>query len=235
MKDESTQSGRTNPPCSEAKAFTQESLNRTLIQLVAKTCQHPRGSRQRNRNLTQLIRTIIRSGKLWRERTDYYEDALQQTWIYLSRNLCEALTGGQYDPRRSSVTTWLNQYLKRRLQDFRLEEQDEKYKRLSPQSTGAKNAPDPVEILQSPPDIPPIWEETLRWAETDPDGELTRIHIKGRPDLTCQVLILRRLPPETDWKTLEAEFDCSYSTLASFYQRQCVPRLRQFAELQGYL
>lgn len=230
MTDESTRSGRINPPCSE------ENINSTLRQLVAQTCQHPRGSSQRNRSLSQLIRTIARSGKLWRERADYYEDALQQTWLYLSRNLCEALTGGQqYDPTRSSVATWLNQYLKWRLQDFRLQEQAQKRERFSPHPAQAGNALDPIETLESPPPIPPIWEETLHWVKTDPDGELTQTHIKGRPDLTCQVLILRRLPPETDWKSLEAEFDCPYSTLASFYQRQCVPRLRQFAQLQGYL
>ena len=36
-------------------------------------------------------------------------------------------------------------------------------------------------------------------------------------------------------KKLEAEFNCSYSTLANFYKRQCRPRLRQFALTQGFL
>ena len=73
---------------------------------------------------------------------------------------------------------------------------------------------DPVQQLPAAPEIPPIWEETLNWVKNDPNGELSSIHVKKRPDITCQVLILRRLPPPTDWKTLEAEFNCSYSTLA---------------------
>ncbi len=36
----------------------------------------------------------------------------------------EASTGDKYDPNRSSVITWLNAYLKRRLQDGRIQEQE---------------------------------------------------------------------------------------------------------------
>jgi hypothetical protein len=48
------------------------------------------------------------------------------------------------------------------------------------------------------------------------------------------VLILRRLPPETPWKVLSEEFDIPSSTLSSFYQRQCLPRLREFGKSEGY-
>jgi hypothetical protein len=73
------------------------------------------------------------------------------------------------------------------------------------------------------------------WAKTDSEGELCGTYIKGRPDVNCQVLILKRLPPEVSWKELSEEFGLSIPTLSSFYQRQCLPRLRKFAELQGLL
>jgi hypothetical protein len=206
-----------------------------LTQLVKKTCQHPRGSIQRRQGMTQLIQAIIESGKLWREDTPYYEDALQQTWLYLCRNLCQANTGAQYDPAKSSVTTWLNHYLRRRLEDFRLWEQQENKWRVIQRLQEDNKTIDPTNNLPAPPDIPPMLEETRQWLETDPSGELRRIHIKGRPDITCQVLMLRRLPPETSWETLSAEFNCSASTLANFYQRQCIQSLRRFGESQGYL
>ena len=76
---------------------------------------------------------------------------------------------------------------------------------------------------------------TKQWAKTDPSGELQSIHIQGHPLVTCQVLILERLPPETSWKTMSAEFNISISTLTSFYRRQCIPRLRKFGESQGYM
>jgi hypothetical protein len=64
---------------------------------------------------------------------------------------------------------------------------------------------------------------------------LSRIHITNHPEVTAKVLILRRLPPEDSWKSIAAEFNVSIPTLSSFYQRQCLPRLRNFGESEGYL
>ena len=210
-------------------------FDRQLAKSIAETCQHPPGSLRRNIGLTKIVQTIVRSGKLWHSYDSFYEDALQQTWLYLCRNLCEANTGKQYDPEKSQVITWLNSYLKYRLLSFRQEIQQKQQREIIPPKISEEQITDPIQQLPAPPETPPIFETTLNWVENDPDGELSSVHIKNRPDLTCQILILRRLPPPTDWKTLEAEFNCSYSTLANFYQRQCRPRLRQFALTQGFL
>lgn len=204
---------------------------RLLHDLCCQACHHPKGSRERRIILSRLIEAIIESNLLWRENAPYYEDALQLTWIYLSRNLCESETGKQYDARISSVTTWLNAYLKRRLQDFRERDRDESNSRYHP----TINTPDPTALLVAEDDIPPILENTRHWIETDPEGILKSIVLKQYPHITCQSLLLRRLPPETAWKDLAAEFDCSISTLASFYQRHCFPQLRKFAQSEGYL
>lgn len=203
--------------------------------LIERACRYPPGSLERRRGLTRLIIAIQGSGKLWWERTPYYEEALQQTWIYLCRNLCEACTGGQYNPARGAVTTWLDAYLKRRLQDCRIQESEDRCRHFPLNSAGEEGKPEPIEQIASPSDIPPILEETLHWIETDPTGELSSICIQERSELTCQVLLRRRLPPETSWKELAKEFNISVSTLANFYQRQCLPRLRKFGESQGYL
>lgn len=216
--------------------YFMDGLDEQLRLLVEETCQHPPKSPQRRRGLNKIIRLIKNSGKLWRENTPDYEDAEQKTWLYFSRNLCEADTAKQkYDPERSSVTTWLNAYLKRRLQDCRIEAAKEKATRASGELTGSNETIDPVETLAAPPDIPPIEEEVRTWAKTDPDGELRRTHIKNNPEITAQLLILRRLPPETKWEDLSAEFGLGVSTLSEFYRRKCQPRLRKFGESQGYL
>lgn len=203
--------------------------------LIVETCQHPSDSFQRKNGLTRLIQTITQSRKLWYSYDSFYEDALQQTWIYFCRNLCEANTGRRYDPNKSQVITWLNSYLKYRLLSFQKEIQQENQTKVTFSACRDEQTTDPIQQLPATPEIPPIWEETLNWVKNDPDGELSSIYVKKRRDITCQVLILRRLPPPTDWKTLEAEFNCSYSTLANFYKRQCRPRLRQFALTQGFL
>jgi hypothetical protein len=213
-------------------------LEQRLHQLVTEACKHRAGSAERQKNLTRIIRLV--APKLWRENTPYYQDALQQTWVYFCQNICEGKTGAPYNPERGSVITWLNFYLKRRLQDFYIDTQTQQAK-IAPSRSGrggfgdSDETIDPVDTLAAEADVPPLLEEVKQWVEADPEGELRRIHISNCPQVTCQLLILRRLPPETSWKELAAEFDLSVSTLSSFYQRQCLPRLRKFGEAEGYL
>ncbi|OYE02238.1 hypothetical protein [Nostoc sp. 'Peltigera membranacea cyanobiont' 232] len=207
-----------------------------LRRLVSEACGHAIGSPQRQKLLTQIIR--LTANRLWRESTPYYQDALQQTWLYFCRNVCEGLTGQIYDPSYGSVITWLNAYLKRRLQDFYINQNREQATTVPlwvRQSTsgGTSETIDPIDNLPATPQPPPILEDLETWAKTDSEGELCRTCIKGRPDVNCQVLILKRLPPEVSWKELSEEFALSIPTLSSFYQRQCLPRLRKFAESEG--
>lgn len=213
-------------------------LEEHLLELVREACRHLPGSSERQKSLTKIIRLI--TNKLWKENTPYYQDALQQTWVYFCQNICQGNTGEPYDSTKGSVVTWLNAYLRRRLQDFYIEEQKQQARtapKQIPQSGSGEGTEtlDPVDNLEALPDVPPLLEEVRTWAQTDPKGELRRIHIEGHPQVTCQVLILRRLPPEASWKTLAAEFGVSVSTLSSFYQRQCMQRLRKFGESEGYL
>lgn len=208
-----------------------------LRQLVTEACNHQPGSAQRQKNLTQIIRLI--SNKLWKENQPYYQDALQQTWIYFCQNICEGNTGEPYNPERSSIITWLNFYLKRRLQDYYRDDQKRQARTVSSYSVGLGSSEadeiDPIDKLEADPDVPLLLEQVKNWVESDPEGELRSTHLTNRPDITCQLLILRRLPPEASWKSLAAEYNLSISTLSSFYQRQCLPRLRKFGESEGYL
>lgn len=208
-----------------------------IRKLVIEACQHPIGSLKRQQNLTRLIRLI--QPQLWRDTSAYYADALQQTWIYFCQNLCEATTGERYNPERSTIVTWLNYYLKRRLQTFYQEAQKQQNGRVSVVGNSDRgndaSVTSLIETIAAPPDVPPILEAVLQWAEADLTGELRQTHISGHPEVNCQILILRRLPPESSWKDLSQEFGMSIATLSSFYQRQCLPRLRNFGESEGYL
>lgn len=103
-----------------------------IQELASEACQHERESIQRQRAMDRLIRAIQNSGSLWVENTPYYEDALQITWKYFCVNLCEAVTAERpYDPTIARVTTWLNEYLRWRLRDFReAEHQQRQYTEL---------------------------------------------------------------------------------------------------------
>ncbi|MGC1308534.1 MAG: sigma-70 family RNA polymerase sigma factor [Phormidesmis sp.] len=218
----------------DRRSLTSRDRIAQLKQLVRDTCQHPAGSRQRQRGLTQLIRLI--TPKLWHTHDLYYADALQQTWIYFCRNLCEATTGQAYNPDIAGPVTWLNAYLKRRLQDFQIGENRQRATTVSPSSlSGSEDSLlDPIDRLPAPPDIPPWLEQVQDWVRDNARHNLAELSISNHPTVTAQLLILKRLPPETPWKELAAEHSISVGTLSSFYQRQCLPQLREFGKAQGY-
>ncbi|MEA5463418.1 sigma-70 family RNA polymerase sigma factor [Leptothoe sp. PORK10 BA2] len=202
-----------------------------LRRLACEACRHCLGSKERQRYLTQLIRLV--KSRLWRDNSPYYQDALQQTWIYLCQNLCEGKTAKPYDPEIASVTTWLNKYLKFRLSDFEQAVKADRARYVSAYGEDGGTA-DVVATLTAKPEIPPILERVQDWLNQNA-GELRKIHIANDPKINCYELILRRLPPETPWQALENEFGVSYKTLESFYRRQCKPRLREFGRAEGHL
>jgi hypothetical protein len=87
----------------------------------------------------------------------------------------------------------------------------------------------------APADTPPILEVVQEWVETDADGTLRATHIKGYPHVNCQLLILRRLPPDSSWEQLSQEWGIPISSLSTFYQRKCLPKLRNFGKSEGYV
>jgi hypothetical protein len=70
-----------------------DGLEERLHQLVTEACRHRAGSAERQKNLTKIIRLIAHK--------PYYQDALQQTWVYFCQNICEGNTGEPYNPYRA--------------------------------------------------------------------------------------------------------------------------------------
>jgi hypothetical protein len=208
---------------------TMNNLAQQLQQLVTEACAHPAKSLIRRQKLNEVVRLVTQSDKLWRQNRLYYKDALQQTWFYFCRNI------DRYDPRQCSVITWLNNSLKWRLQDCCKAEAENRARTIAPSESDNGHITDLVANLPASPEISPILKETYEWVQTDPDNELRKIHIKGYSHVTCQTLILLRLPPEEPWKEIAQKFNLPPSTAPNFYKRECLTRLRNFARRQGYL
>ena len=206
------------------------SIDFQILSLKRKACESAPDGLSRKIYLTQLIRCIENSGRLWKEASPYYEDALQMTWVYFCLNLCESKTGQAYDSEQASVLTWLNAYLKWRLHDLAVAHRQN----LSELELSELHDSSPV-LSSHPHDIPPILEETRSWVEQDRNQELRGLTLKDHPSVTAQYLILQRLPPEKSWKAISEELNISISTLSSFYRRHCLPALRKFGQKQGYL
>ncbi len=215
-----------------------DELEQQLRQLAKVTCRCVQDSRERKKYLDQMIWQLLRSGKLWRGTgvpKDAYDDILQRTWIYLCCNLCEAKTAhSAFDPNRASVITWINAYIRMRVLDYHLAIEREKRLRVFSQESESGDIIDPVDMLPSPKEPPPIVEELMAWVECE-SSSLRRIHVRDRPDINCKELILRQLPPATSWKNLAQEFSVSEYTLQGFYQRECLPRLLDAGRRLGYL
>ncbi len=201
------------------------SHDQDIIQkLVLAARQHPPGSRQRNHYLNQIIRLV--QPKLWKYPTPFYAEALQQTWEYFAKTVCTT-----YDPTRATIATWLNAYLKYRHLDLVIHAQQQQ-QREQPIDEGHKHADGSPHVF----DIPSHHYGSLSWldeliemVELDVDGRLQRICMKGRPEITAQTLILLRIPNETPWKKIAEQLGAPIPSLSSFYQRQCIPVVREMA------
>lgn len=210
-----------------------DELEAKILQLIQETCQHPSGSLARQKGLNQIILLIQKTGKLLRGTgIPDAEEALQETWWFFCRNLCEATSAKEpYNPDKSSVITWINNYFSYRLQDKRISyyEQKSKFDFFLEENDQL----DPANLIPAPTEPRPILNEIQEWLKTN-SSELKRIHIRNRPDVNSYILITRRLPPEKSWLDLSVEFGIPVATLSNFYQRQCFPRLLNFGKSQAY-
>lgn len=209
-------------------------LNRRLVALVQQVCHHAPRSEARQRSLTQLIRLITQSGQLWRDPSLGYEDALQQTWLYVCQNLCESTTAQPYDPELSSLLTWINNYLRGQLQLYQQRRRREQHRYHSIDALDTSYPLDELLTDVPPPEATLLLVALKDWLNDDPSGELSRTHLKEYPKVSCQLLIQRRLQDGASWEELSQELGISISTLSSFYERQCRPRLIRFAHTHGY-
>jgi hypothetical protein len=220
-----------------------DALNELLLKLYEEACQHSPRSCQRRRILNRMTVLIIESKRLWYERCDVYEDALQDSLSFFCRNLCEPDTGKAYDPSRATIITWINVYLQWRIHRLRGIQTTRLKKTASPWQGDHGEMIDPLDLVPSPEPTPSRLDDILRWVETDPTGLLRSTCLRKRPDVTCQLLLLRRLTSETSWQEIANEVNTNFPerpkvvipTLSSFFMRNCIPMTRKFLNDQGLI
>lgn len=211
-------------------------LDLKLRQLIASAQLLPLKSLERQQLLAKVHLLVMKSGKLWKEHTSYYNDALQEMWEYC----CEHLE--EYNPDIKGPIVWLDDELKKRLRRMRdgKNRQQRRFFTAIQTEQGAIN--NPIDNIVASPDIQPvmkIWERTIYWVQNDLDGRLRSICFRKRPEINAQALILKRLPPDTlPWQAIAAEFQLNpqeAKDLPKFYNRKCLPLLREFGSTNGYI
>ncbi len=210
-------------------------LNDTLKQLVADACTHPPRSATRQQCIQQIYSLVMKSGKLWKENTPYYGDALQETWEHCCQHLED------YNPALSAVTTWIDTRLKWTLRKWRDRQNRDQQRQANPPPSDDGNTINPIDNLASNPGASRalhIWQATVAWVRDDPEGKLQQTCFRKRPEINAQVLFLKRFPSETPWQEIADEFALNprdAKELPKFYNRRCRPLLREFGIAQGYI
>lgn len=200
---------------------TKRSVNELDIKLeeLALTAQKsPAKSLERQLALTKLISSIQQSGKLFCRKYNYpddiYNEALQETWLYISRKI------ENYKPEVGKVLAWVNFILNKRFKDA-IKRNTNTFKSLDEPiylegDSGSKNLTllDTI-IQQTQSDDVEVLKIAL---EEDPQGLLSREHIKHHPEANFKEILLRRLSKQS-WKEMSIEWGIGIPTLSSFYWR----------------
>lgn len=212
-----------------------DDLNENLQPLIADALTYPVGSVKRQQKVQRIYQLVMKSKKLWKEYSPYYNDALQEMWEYCCQHLEE------YDPTVCGVITWLDDRLKKRLRYNR----DVRNRKWNQQAfaiqTDEGTTFDPIENLTAPSDIQPIleiWQETLNWVQADPEERLRNTLFRRRQDINAQILFLMRFPSETPWSSIAERFQLTPAEtkdLPKFYNRRCLPLIREFGISRGYI
>ncbi|MEB3292380.1 MAG: hypothetical protein VKJ24_04405 [Synechococcales bacterium] len=207
-----------------------------LNQLVLQACRYPPASVERQKLVHELVVAMQNSGQIWRAmnmpRADYHE-VLQETWLWFCPNL------DQFDPTQAQVMTWFNNRLRFKIQEHyrRLKQWHDRTLPLEPspgQEGRAMELADPRNFWHKLEDAA-IWQDRDEWLAKN-QTSLRRIHIRQRLDVNCYRLIPQRFTPEPiPWKQIAIDDGISEAVLGAFFQRECVPLLREFARQYGYV
>jgi DNA-directed RNA polymerase specialized sigma24 family protein len=207
-----------------------DELDSRLEHLALTAKQFPPKSLERQLALGELASKIQKSKRLFCKGKysypeDVYLDALQETWLYISRKI------EKYDPKFGTVIAWVNFILNKRFIDairrYKKNKQASLDKPINFADESVTTLLDTIPQPQILSDDVEILQEIL---QADPDDLFKKEHIKNHPEANFQTITLRRLAKQS-WNNMSAEWKIGISTLSSFYQRclkDFIPKIREY-------
>ncbi|NER87086.1 hypothetical protein [Moorena sp. SIO3A2] len=204
-----------------------DELEERLQQLALEAQKHSPKSRGRRVVLTRLIQMIQASGRLSHRRYDtpqeVYDEALQETWLYVFKKI------DTYEPR-GPVINWINSVLKWRLIDAkkRHTKGGKEYSLDAPinSSDGGKvnqSGMTYLDTVAQPEDTPLPSQLVRQCIEEDSDGLFASKHVKGHPKANFRTIALLYLDRKS-WQQTAVAVGLKpkqASTVQSFYWRCC--------------
>jgi hypothetical protein len=186
-------------------------LNQQLHALMDEGLALPVGHPQRRVLANRIVRSIQRSGKLWRASgsdAEFYEDALMLTWEHFLPNLWQGKTPqiAAYCEPGCKVMARLNEYLRWRVHDLAVAAREEMKQRANPrQDRESGEWTDPIEQVPAPTHEPDLRLAVGDWLEQD--ETLQQVHVRGKPEITVAWLIREYLLEGDDHDGGCADFD----------------------------
>jgi DNA-directed RNA polymerase specialized sigma24 family protein len=209
-----------------------DDLNLHLQILVKEACKYPKDSRQNRQAINSLLRSLLKSGRIWRPRAesyrnqDIYEEALQKTLVDLSsKTLSE-----QYDPDRGLFLHWFNRCLENKYRD-EIKKVDRYQKRIQPVLQNHEISIDMIDNLVSPMDatlLTATWESFKQWIIEDPDNVLKDCHIRDNPKANCQLFAELNRIEGKKWQEIADTVGSPQGSLRSHWNRKCEPLLQKW-------
>jgi DNA-directed RNA polymerase specialized sigma24 family protein len=198
-----------------------DELNQELLTQINLACSHPPTSPEHRKALNTLFRIVLKSGRVKRDISELYEEALSETMMFVSQQLCQ-----KYDPSRGNFLAWFKTCLYNKYKDKIRSER---------RSSGQiyRGEFDLLAVAAAKIDAGLLlgtWDSFTEWIEEDQDGVLSHCHIAGNPQASCQSLARLRVLAGKEWQEIAEEVGVSRSTITAHWCRKCQPLLQEWLD-----
>ncbi len=226
-----------------------------LRHLIARICGNPEQKTwERRQAINCLLRELQYLPGLPKSSHQYYLEALNRTWEWVSERICD------FEPRlhesvQRSLERWIKGYLSWRIRDLYRQNNPNQYSLHSLISNHDENSETWLDKLQNTTlncptlsglegyleqlhtqEIREISFNLEIYIEQDPEGKLRKCHPRKHPDCNCQLLSQRLLlqSPPARLTDVSRELRVNYRTLKSHWENKCRPLLQEIAIALGY-
>ncbi|NES06675.1 MAG: hypothetical protein F6K22_29955 [Okeania sp. SIO2F4] len=234
--------------------------NEQLQELITRICNNPNlQSAQRRKDVNRLLHELSQLPGLYKYSHPLYLEALDQTLLWVSQNICKFQPKQPNLPLRTSLRKWINSYIYWRMRDLYVEQAQQDHDMVSLDVPINDDSENPLKLLDQlsvkgfyiptgdgfecyiekcqRQRIQKIIEQLERYVEEDPEGRLKSCHPRQHPNCNCQFLCQRLLfqyPPDKKTK-ISRELGINYNNLQAFWKRKkCQQLLQQILEELGY-
>lgn len=227
-------------------------MDEQLYQLIAQVCQHPLRSPKRRKAMNLLLVEIQRLPGLVKLPHPDYLDALNRTWEWVNRQLCQEFKA-DLPLVQKRLVQWINSYLYWRIRDLYSPAKSDRsldapigdgQTEISlldilsttgfeiPTRSGLDGYIEQIEREQQQA----VGLKLEQYVEQDPKEKLRNCHPQTYPNCNCQLLssrVLLKDPPDK-FSAIAKELSINYQTLKSHWERKCRPLLQEIALELGY-